>query len=174
VAADGVSHLDSTKWVVVTNREGEHPSREVETRQAYLYGRFEVRMRAPRGRRAVAVFMAYRPSPFDAIAVQIAGSSTRTARTDLLASPTEVPTEVAPFPTEHPLGFDAAQDYHIYAFEWEPTEVRWYVDGVLLDRSNNPGTIPTLPLRVSLRIGAKGRQEVDATYDWVRVYTRTP
>jgi beta-glucanase (GH16 family) len=25
--------------------------------------------------------------------------------------------------------FDIADDYHVYAVEWEPTEVRWYIDG---------------------------------------------
>lgn len=175
VATDDVAgRLDSARWVVVTNREGERPSREIETRAAYSHGRFEVRMRAPRGRHAVAVFMVYRSSPFDAIALQVAGSTPRVIRTDLLASPTELPTEVAPFPTEHHLGFDAARDYHIYAFEWDPDEVRWFVDGVLIDRSNNPGTIPTLPLHVSLRVGASNAREMNATYDWVRVYARAP
>ena len=28
-------------------------------------------------------------------------------------------------------GANFADDFHIYAVEWEPDEIRWYVDGVL-------------------------------------------
>ena len=28
-------------------------------------------------------------------------------------------------------GMDFSADYHIYSIEWEPTVMRWYVDGVL-------------------------------------------
>ena len=30
----------------------------------------------------------------------------------------------------HDLGFDAAEDFHTYAFEWHEDKIVWFVDGV--------------------------------------------
>lgn len=35
---------------------------------------------------------------------------------------------------EYSPGLDFADDFHVYAIEWEPDEIRWYVDGVLYSR----------------------------------------
>ena len=95
---------------------------------------------------------------------------------------TEAPVEGTPFPTLHPLSFDASAAFHVYAFEWDPGEVRWYADGVMIDRSSNPGAIPSLPLRVFMNVwpstkakwaGRPGGGAASATYDWVRVYARS-
>lgn len=36
-----------------------------------------------------------------------------------------------------PDGKKFSDDYHVYAIEWEPGEIRWYVDGVLYHKENN-------------------------------------
>jgi beta-glucanase (GH16 family) len=48
------------------------------------------------------------------------------------------------------LTFDAAEDYHRYAIEWEPHELRWYVDNELVHvRSTwEPSPVPNLPMGV--------------------------
>lgn len=44
------------------------------------------------------------------------------------------------------LGFDAAEDWHTYAFEWLPDRISWYVDGVLLfETENDSDTLPQKP-----------------------------
>jgi endo-1,3-1,4-beta-glycanase ExoK len=148
----------------------------------FKYGRFEVRMRAARGQAVISSFFAYRPIPWDEIDIEFLGRKTTAAQANLYVSPTEAPVEVTPFPALHDLAFDAAADFHVYAFEWEPAEIRWYVDGVLIDKSSNPGAIPSLPLRVALNIWPStdstwaghlhGGLSASAKYDWVRVYTR--
>jgi len=35
---------------------------------------------------------------------------------------------------------DATSDFHVYAFEWDETEMRWYVDGVLFGMQNSWST----------------------------------
>ncbi len=32
-------------------------------------------------------------------------------------------------PVQIDLGFDASEAFHRYAIEWEPTGIRWFVDG---------------------------------------------
>jgi beta-glucanase (GH16 family) len=213
VFADDFDGLDTTKWTVSTHtfdgnagrftpadvsvqdgmltltvrkqRTGDraYAAGEIATRTAFLYGRFEVRMRAARGRGLISSFFTYRPSPWDEIDLEFLGRNTKAVQANLYVSPTEAPIEVPPFPTLHALAFDASADFHIYAFEWDPTEIRWYVDGVLIDRSSTPGAIPTLPLRVALNVwpstnakwaGHLGGRTASATYDWVRVYARAP
>jgi len=43
----------------------------------------------------------------------------------------------------HPLGFDAALDFHVYGFRWAATGVAWYVDGALVYAVADSPTNPT-------------------------------
>jgi len=149
----------------------------------FTYGRFEVRMRAARGSGLLSSFLAYRPVPWDEIDLEFLGRRPTAVEANLDVSPTETPQEVAAFPRLHDLSFDASAAFHVYAFEWDPTEVRWYVDGALIDRSNNPGAIPSLPLRLALKLWPStdssragpidaSRWPAHARYGWVRVYAR--
>jgi endo-1,3-1,4-beta-glycanase ExoK len=140
-------------------------------------------MRAARGQGVISSFFAYRPVPWDEIDIEFLGRKTTAVQANLYVSPTEAPVEVTPFPTLHDMAFDAAADFHVYAFEWDPTEIRWYVDGALIDKSSNPGAIPSLPLRVALNVWPStdstwagrlhGGLSASAAYDWVRVYARS-
>jgi beta-glucanase (GH16 family) len=157
---------------------------ELRTRESlgtFKYGRFEVRMRAARRSGVISSFFAYRPVPWDEIDIEFLGRHTRAVQANLYVSPTEVPVEVSPFPSLHDLDFDAAADFHVYAFEWDPAEIRWYVDGVLIDKSSNPGAIPTLPLRLALNVwpstdttwaGPRAGGSASAAYDWVRIFAK--
>lgn len=51
------------------------------------------------------------------------------------------------------LGFDAAADFHVYAFRWEPLKITWYVDGkeVYHVEGNN---LPVTPSMVMANIWA--------------------
>jgi len=149
----------------------------------FRYGRFEVRMRAARGSGLVSSFFAYRPVPWDEIDLEFLGRRPAAVQANLYVSPTETPVEVDPFPVVHALPYDASSAFHVYAFEWDSTEVRWYVDGALIERSNKPGAIPTLPLRLALNLwpstDSTWAGPIDASawparasYDWVRVYAR--
>lgn len=52
-----------------------------------------------------------------------------------------------------PLGFDASKETHLYAFEWDPDEIRWYVDNRLVYTAT-PEThpIPQAPGRLMLSL----------------------
>lgn len=51
-------------------------------------------------------------------------------------------------PVAIPLGCDALKVPHQFAIEWDPCEIRWFVDGELVHRRAawNPTTIPHLPM----------------------------
>ena len=212
VFADDFDHLDTAKWEVSTHTFDGNAARftpsdvavrhgvltlsvhkrktadrayaagELRTKEFFKYGRFEVRMRAARGQGVISSFFAYRPVPWDEIDIEFLGRKTRAAQANLYVSPTETPVEVTPFPALHDLAFDAAADFHVYAFEWDAAEIRWYVDGALIDKSSNPGAIPSLPLRLAVNVWPstdstwaghlEGGLSAGAQYDWVRVYTR--
>src|SRR4051794_39073844 len=51
------------------------------------------------------------------------------------------------------LGFDAGAAFHRYAIEWDPTGMRWFVDGELVSaRMASPTPVPHLPLRLHLNV----------------------
>jgi hypothetical protein len=52
------------------------------------------------------------------------------------------------------LGFDASEDYHRYAIEWEAGEIRWFVDDRLIHvrRDGAPTPIPHLPMRFHVNV----------------------
>ncbi|MFM2598253.1 family 16 glycosylhydrolase [Vibrio fortis] len=57
-------------------------------------------------------------------------------------------------PVEIDLGFDATEDYHSYAIEWDSTEIRWFVDGNLTYKRVNwaPTPIPHLPMKFHVNL----------------------
>lgn len=77
---------------------------------------------------------------------------------------------------------DYSKDFHVFALEWEPDAIRWYVDGQLL-HSTSEG-VPHTPhyLILNTAIGGSWPGNPDATtvfpqyhdIDYVRVYTRGP
>ncbi|HEX9780420.1 MAG TPA: family 16 glycosylhydrolase [bacterium] len=77
-------------------------------------------------------------------------------------------------------GPDFTQDFHTFALEWEPDEIRWYVDGELRHRSREH--VPTVPcfLILNTAVGGDWPGPPDETtvfpqfheIDYVRVYAR--
>jgi hypothetical protein len=75
--------------------------------------------------------------------------------------------------------FDFTRDFHVYALEWTPDQLIWYVDGKEVQRSNN---VPKTPffLRLALFEGdIIWRGPVDSSHypadfdiDYVRVYSK--
>lgn len=86
---------------------------------------------------------------------------------------------------------DAKADFHTYALEWDPTELRWYVDDVLYAMQNawstTGGPYPApfdqpFYLLLNVAVGGNWPGAPDSTtafpatleVDWVRVYSGTP
>lgn len=77
-------------------------------------------------------------------------------------------------------GPDFSADFHVFAVEWEPTEIRWYVDGDLV--MSRKGQVPHKPFYLILNtaVGGVWPGNPDATtqfpqyhlIDYVRVYEK--
>lgn len=76
--------------------------------------------------------------------------------------------------------FSFADDYHIFVLEWEPDEIRWYIDGKLIHKTKE--TVPHAPhfLIMNTAIGGTWPGNPDTTtvfpqyhdIDYVKVYQR--
>ncbi len=79
-------------------------------------------------------------------------------------------------------GRDFADTFHIFAVEWEPFEVRYFIDNVLNHRDVSPRFIPDVPAYILLNtaVGGDWPGDPDSTtifphyheIDYVRVYRR--
>ena len=124
----------------------------ISSRDSFLYGRFEATLQATNVPGLVTGFFLHCNSPRQEIDIEITGNRPDRLLVNVFYNPG---TEGAKFdygyrgtPATIPLGFDASRALHRFAIEWDPFEIRWFVDGELVHRraSWNPTPIPHLPM----------------------------
>ena len=124
----------------------------ISSRGSFLYGRFEATLQATNVCGLVTGFFLHRNSPRQEIDIEITGNRPTQLLVNVFYNPGA---EGAKFdygyrgtPTAITLGFDASKESHRYAIEWDPYEIRWFVDGRLVHRRAewNPTPIPHLPM----------------------------
>lgn len=124
----------------------------VSSRGRFLYGRFEATLRATNVPGLVSGFFLHRDLPRQEIDVEITGNRPNQMLTNVFFNPGcdgakfDYGYRGTPFAIE--LGFDASKAFHTYAIEWEPDEIRWFVDDRLVHRRVlwDPTPIPDLPM----------------------------
>ena len=160
---------------------------EVLTRDAYLYGRFETRMRSAPGDGIVSSFFLYNvdsacnwPAENNEIDIEMTGNRDNSVQfTTHYPGPWNV-TQIVPVP------FNPHTQMRDYAFEWEPGVVRWYVDGELV-YTQNAAYVNGLvhPMRIMMNLWASGStgwagvfdqsaMPAQSSYEYVRYYAYTP
>jgi beta-glucanase (GH16 family) len=124
----------------------------ISSRDSFLFGRFEAALQATDVSGLVTGFFLHRDSPRQEIDVEIAGNRPNRVLVNVFYNPG---TEGAHFdygyrgtPAFIPLGFNASKALHRFAIEWDPCEIRWFVDGELVHRrvTWDPTPIPHLPM----------------------------
>jgi GR25 family glycosyltransferase involved in LPS biosynthesis len=122
------------------------------SRDLYLFGRFEAVIKATNVPGVVTGFFLHRDSPRQEIDIEIAGNRTDRLLVNVFYNPGG---EGAKFDYGYrgaasyiDLGFDASESYHRFAIEWEPYEIRWFVDDRLIHTRVDwdPTPIPHLPM----------------------------
>jgi beta-glucanase (GH16 family) len=157
----------------------------------YRYGRFEVVMKPAKVSGTISAFFLYRFDPWQEIDTEFLGRDTTKIMLNVYYNPGEEGDlynyGFAGTPVLVDLGFDAADDFHTYAVEWDADEIRWFVDDRLLHRrpAGRPTPIPHLPMRLHLNFwptcseALAGPLEVDklpatATFRSVTISDRVP
>lgn len=130
----------------------EYSAAAISSKMKFLYGRFEVSLRAAKIPGIVTGFFLHRDSPRQEIDIEFVGNRPNHMLINVFYNPGD---EGAKFdygyrgtPTLIPLGFDASEDFHDYMIEWSPDEIKWFVDGVMVCRRGvwGPTPIPHLPM----------------------------
>ena len=193
--------------LVITAREEatngkNYTSARINTRDrfAFRYGRIEARIRLPGGQ---GVWPAFWLLPQDDVygtwaasgeidimeAINLGASGGNTVHGTLHYGG-EWPNNVSSG-SGYEVATDATADFHVYALEWDASEMRWYVDDVLYAMQNNWSTAGALfpapfderfYILLNVAVGGNWPGEPDAAtvfpatmeVDWVRVYSGEP
>jgi beta-glucanase (GH16 family) len=149
-AEDHIRFDTEGMWLQLSDRPSptnRHTAGEYQRRGRYGFGRYEVVMRAPVGSGLVTSFFThtgpYFGDPHDEIDFEVLGKDTKRIYLNWFSDGQEGE------PRWHELGFDAAKDFHLYAFEWTPETIRWYVDNELVyERAEGALPVPQTPGRI--------------------------
>jgi endo-1,3-1,4-beta-glycanase ExoK len=125
----------------------EHVCGEIQTRQRFGYGTFEVRMKAAAGSGLNSAFFTYigpvDKEPHDEIDFEVLGKDPSKVQLNQYVNGKSVGEEkLVPVPG------GADQGFHDYAFVWEKDRIRWYIDGEQVGEATDPAKIPTHPGKI--------------------------
>ena len=159
----------------------------IKTHDAYLYGRFETRMKSTEGSGIVSSFFLYNwdlncnwPQENNEIDIEMTGNLNQSVQFTTHHPYQSSVTEIVPVP------FNPHETMVDYAIEWEPNVVRWFINGELSHEVSH-SYIPQLqyPMRIFMNLWAvealTWTGEWDPTampglsrYDFVRYHAYTP
>lgn len=158
---ENIIHNTSTggiEFIVKNNLQGKKKftSASIATESNHLYGKFEVEIKPLKAPGVVTAFFLHRNDPWQEIDFEFLGNDTTKFLANIYYNPgiesidNNYGNRGTPIIIE--LGFDASLDFHKYSIEWNPHEVRWYVDNELVHvRANwEPSPIPDLPMKFFL------------------------
>lgn len=124
----------------------------ISSSKQYLFGRFEAEIRASNVSGIVTGFFLHRDSPRQEIDIEIPGDRPDCLLVNVFYNPGHEDVRYdygyRGSPCCIKLPFDASQSIHRFAIEWEPEEIRWFVDDILVHRRSqwDPTPIPHLPM----------------------------
>ena len=136
----------------VSNKE--YTSASLASKHLYRFGRFEVTLKPAKADGIITAFFLHRNNPWQEIDIEILGRDTTKVLTNVYFNPGVDGTNCNFGNRGTPImissTFDVANDYHRYAIEWEPHELRWFIDDELVHLRAywEPTPVPNLPMRV--------------------------
>jgi len=144
----------------------EYSSGSLTTCAKFLFGRFEATLKPPKVSGLVTGIFLHRDSPRQEIDIEFLGNQPKKILVNVYYNPGE---EGSRFdygyrgtPILIDLGFDATEDFHTYAIEWESNEIRWFVDNKLIHTRVNwaPTPIPHLPMKFHVNLWPSESREL--------------
>lgn len=135
------------------------------------YGRFETVLKPARASGVITAFFLYRFDPWQEIDAEILGKDPTKILLNVYYNPGE-PGDLYNYgyrgtPVVVDLGFDSSEAFHRYAIEWEPEEIRWFVDDRLIHvrHAGRPTPIPHLPMRFHVNLWPCCSEELAGRFD---------
>ena len=149
----------------------QYTSASLVSRASYLYGRFEVRLKAVRLSGVITAFFLHRNDPWQELDMEFLGQNTSQVLLNVYFNPGSQAggwnygNRGTPVLVE--LGFDASAAFHTYAIEWEPHEIRWFADGELLHVRPMwaPTPVPALPMQFFMNLWPSRSEELAGPFD---------
>ena len=140
-------------------REYQYVGAECRTWANYSYGFYSVKMKAAKCSGVISSFFTYTNNGgWDEIDIEFLGKDTTGIQLNYYTK------GVGGHEFWYDLGFDGADDFHEYAFEWLPDSITWYVDGKAVYRATD--NIPTLPTQIMMNVwNCKGADEWSGKFD---------
>lgn len=152
-------------------RVRKYSSGAITSNNNFLHGKFEAVIKPPKVSGLVTGIFLHRDSPRQEIDIELVGKSPDKMLVNVYYNPG---VDGARFdygyrgtPIEIELGFDATEDFHSYAIEWDSTEIRWFVDGALVHKRINwaPTPIPHLPMKFHINLWPSISKELAGLID---------
>lgn len=152
---------------------------ELQSKKKFHYGRYEARLRAAKGSGLNTAFFTYTGPPHgsaqhDEIDFEFLGKNTKEVEVTFWQNGNQFKVQ------KIPLGFDAAEDFATYAFEWREDSIKWFVNDRLVFETPDGAAIPSQPgkIFISLWSGGKDTEQwlgdfrytrpVSAEYEWIK------
>jgi hypothetical protein len=135
------------------------------------FGRFETVLKPAKASGVITAFFLYRFDPWQEIDAEVLGKDTTKILLNVYYNPGEEGDlynyGYRGTPVVVDLGFDASTDFHRYAIEWEPEEIRWFVDDRLIHvrHAGRPSPIPHLPMRFHVNVWPCCSEELAGPFD---------
>ena len=100
-----------------------YESGEYRSNDYYHYGYYSVSMKAANCSGVISSFFTYTGRPWDEIDIEFLGNDTTKIQFNYYTN------GVGGHEYVYYLGFDGAEDFHEYGFDWKEDAIVWYVDG---------------------------------------------
>ncbi|MEX0755736.1 MAG: family 16 glycosylhydrolase [Actinomycetota bacterium] len=136
----------------------DYTSASLSSEKHYRYGRFAADLKPASVAGVITGLFLHRNSPRQEVDIEVFGNDTTKLLLNVYYNPgyegARLEYGYRGTPEVIDLGFDAAKDFHRYEIEWEPTSIRWHVDGRLVcERVQwEPTPIPHLPMQFHLNL----------------------
>lgn len=140
--------------ISLTKNNSGYVGAEYRTQAKYSYGFYSVKMKAAKCPGVISSFFTYTGRPWDEIDIEFLGDDTTRVQFNYYTN------GVGHHEYVYHLGFDAAEDFHEYAFDWQEDSITWYVDGKPVCRATKD--IPSMPGQIMMNIW----NVADSSADW--------
>lgn len=148
---------------------------EYATNDFYGYGLYEVSMKPANVSGVISSFFtytgpSYNGAPWDEIDIEFLGNDTTKIQFNYYTN------GIGGNEIIYDLGFDAANSFNTYAFDWQADYISWYVNGELVATATD--NIPSNPSKIMMNMwntyginewaGVYRGEDANVSYEWVR------